>query len=71
MTRHPLAQCKAALPYLRAAGRSSIVNVASVQASRGFSGYPGYAATKVGEGTAAVAPRPGSVLLFWSGHPCQ
>ena len=33
--------CKAALPYLQAAGRSSIVNVSSIQASRGFSGYPG------------------------------
>lgn len=40
--------CKSALPYLRSAGRSSIVNVSSIQASRGFSGYPGYAATKAG-----------------------
>lgn len=39
--------CKTALPYLRGAGRASIVNVSSIQASRGFSGYPGYAATKV------------------------
>lgn len=40
--------CKAALPYLAAAGRSSIVNISSIQAARGFSGYPGYAATKAG-----------------------
>ncbi len=40
--------CKSALPYLRLAGRASIVNVSSIQASRGFSGYPGYAATKAG-----------------------
>ena len=39
---------RAALPYLRAAGRSAIVNVSSIQGSRGFSGYPGYAATKAG-----------------------
>lgn len=31
--------CKSALPYLTAAGRASIVNVSSIQASRGFSGY--------------------------------
>jgi NADP-dependent 3-hydroxy acid dehydrogenase YdfG len=34
--------CSAALPYLKAAGRSSIVNISSIQASRGFSGYPAY-----------------------------
>ena len=41
--------CRGCLPYLTAAGRSAIVNVASIQGSRGFSGYPGYAATKAGD----------------------
>ena len=41
--------CRGCLPYLPAAGRSAIVNVASIQGSRGFSGYPGYAATKAGD----------------------
>eukprot|EP00040_Diaphanoeca_grandis_P007486 m.41089 g.41089 ORF g.41089 m.41089 type:complete len:333 (-) comp18699_c0_seq1:78-1076(-) len=40
--------CRYALPYLKAAERSSIVNISSIQAHRGFSGYPGYAATKAG-----------------------
>ena len=40
--------CQAAVPSLMAAERSSIVNISSIQAARGFSGYPGYAATKAG-----------------------
>jgi NAD(P)-dependent dehydrogenase (short-subunit alcohol dehydrogenase family) len=39
---------RAALPYMKKAERSSIVNVSSIQAERGFSGYPAYAATKGG-----------------------
>jgi NAD(P)-dependent dehydrogenase (short-subunit alcohol dehydrogenase family) len=39
---------RASLPYMKNAGRSSIVNVSSIQADRGFSGYPAYAATKGG-----------------------
>ena len=68
--------CRGCLPYLTAAGRSAIVNVASIQGSRGFSGYPGYAATKAGDPNEHSTPneisensfaeRFGLRLLRWS-----
>ena len=39
---------KAAIPHMIEAGRGSIINTSSVQATRGVPGYPSYAAAKAG-----------------------
>ena len=40
--------CRRAVPFLRKAGGGAIVNLSSLQGSRGFPGWTGYAATKGG-----------------------
>eukprot|EP01045_Picozoa_sp_COSAG04_P037554 COSAG04_NODE_9642_length_845_cov_1.096515_2_plen_165_part_01 len=62
--------CRGCLPYLTAAGRSAIVNVASIQGSRGFSGYPGYAATKAGDPNEHSTPNEISENSFCGGLGC-
>ncbi len=44
----PFNLCKAALPFLQAAGRATIVNIASVSAAMPMAGTAGYSASKAG-----------------------